>query len=114
MLLILLKLNPQMVLNLIIVSIVVFVLNIPFGYWRANVKKFSLQWVLSIHVPIPFIIALRIIESIGFAWYTYIFLVGAFFLGQQLGAHLQKVMKQNCNKATSCLIMDLVRCNKSK
>ncbi len=102
-----------MVLNLIIVSLLVFVLNIPFGYWRANVKKFSLQWALAIHIPIPFIIALRIYESIGFAWYTYIFLVGAFFLGQQFGAYLLKVIKQNCNNSTSCLIMDLVRCYKS-
>ncbi len=45
-----------MVEKLIIVSIIVFSINIPFGYWRANVKKFSLQWILAVHIPVPFII----------------------------------------------------------
>jgi len=97
-----------MILNLIIVGLATFILNIPFGYWRANVKKFSWQWILAVHMPVPFIIALRIIESVGFAWYTYIFLVVAFFLGQQYGAYLQKIKKLHGDKTSSCLIMDLV------
>ena len=36
---------------LFVVALVVFLLNIPFGYWRANVRKFSLQWGLAIHIP---------------------------------------------------------------
>jgi len=98
-----------MILKLIIVSIIVFVFNIPFGYWRANVKKFSLQWILAVHIPVPFIIALRILVSIGFAWYTYIFMVGAFFTGQSLGAYLLKIRKRNGKQNTSCLIMDILR-----
>jgi hypothetical protein len=67
-------------MNLILVTIFVFLLNLPFGYWRANVKKYSLQWVLAIHMPVPFIIAARIYSNIGFELYTYPILVGAFFL----------------------------------
>ncbi|PKL81983.1 MAG: hypothetical protein CVV24_12465 [Ignavibacteriae bacterium HGW-Ignavibacteriae-3] len=77
-------------MNLTIITFAVVLINIPFGYWRANVKKFSLQWFLSVHIPVPFIIFLRIIGHIGFAFYTYIFLVAAFFTGQQLGSYLRK------------------------
>jgi len=99
-----------MITQLIVVSLLVFLLNIPFGYWRANVRKFSWQWVLAVHIPVPFIIALRLLVSIGFAWHTYVFLVGAFFLGQRFGAYLLKWMKQHCKQTTSCLVMDVVRC----
>jgi hypothetical protein len=38
------------------VAAVVFLLNIPLVYWRAGVKKFSLQWVLAIHLPVPLVV----------------------------------------------------------
>ena len=77
-------------MRLTIVALIVLLFNIPFGYWRALVKKFSLQWFLAVHLPVPFIIILRIYSGIGFAFYTYIFLVGAFFGGQQTGAFYRK------------------------
>ncbi len=95
--------------KLLIISIIVFILNIPFGYWRANVKKFSFQWILSVHIPVPFIIALRIFSHIGFIWYTYVFLVAAFFLGQRVGAIILKKFKTKYNNISSCLIIDLFR-----
>lgn len=73
-----------------IVAVLVFLLNIPFGYWRAGVRKFSVQWFLSIHIPIPVIVFLRIKSNIGFAWYTYPIIVAAFFFGQRLGACYRK------------------------
>ena len=94
------------------VSLLVFFFNIPFGYWRVNVKKFSLQWALAVHIPVPFIIALRLTTSIGFAWYTYVFMVGAFFFGQRLGGKLHPFIKKKCKQGTSCLFMDLMRCSK--
>jgi len=72
-------------INLLWVSIAVLVINIPFGFWRQSVKKYSVKWFLAIHLPVPAIVLLRIYGEIGFAFYTYIFLVGAFFLGQKLG-----------------------------
>ena len=96
--------------TLIIVTILVFVLNIPFGYWRANVKRFSTQWFLTIHIPVPFIAALRLLSGIGFGWYTYVFLVGGFFLGQQFGNLLLKWIHAHCEHESSCLVMDLFRC----
>ncbi|MFK5855311.1 MAG: hypothetical protein QM503_04205 [Bacteroidota bacterium] len=98
-----------MITKLIIASVIIFIFNIPFGYWRANVRKFSLQWILAVHIPVPFIIALRILVSIGFAWYTYVFFVAAFFTGQSFGAYLLKIKKRHGKQTSSCLIMDIVR-----
>lgn len=99
--------------TLIIISILVFILNIPFGYWRANVKRFSTQWFLAIHIPVPFIVALRILSGVGFGWYTYVFLVGGFFLGQKFGSMLLKWVHSRCQQESSCLVMDLIRCTSS-
>ena len=98
-----------MVEALIWVTVFVFIFNIPFGYWRVNVKKFGWQWVLAVHIPVPFIIALRFMTPIGFAWYTYVFLVGAFFLGQRTGAVIHKRRNEHNKIVTSCLVMDIYR-----
>jgi len=77
------------------------------------VKKFSWQWVLAVHIPVPFIIALRFLTPIGFAWYTYVFLVGAFFMGQRVGAIIHNHRDKKNKIVTSCLVMDLYRTTKA-
>jgi len=100
-------------MNLIFVTLAVFVINIPFGYLRANVKKLSVQWFLSIHLPIPFVILLRIYGGIGFALYTYPIIVAAFFGGQYYGKIIfSKFQRDESLSLSSCLVMDLF--NKSK
>ncbi len=69
----------------LIVTGIIFFINVPFGYWRAQVRKFSFQWFASIHIPIPAIVLLRIYSGVGFAFYTYPLFIGAFFLGQFSG-----------------------------
>ena len=96
--------------TLILIACTVFLLNIPFGYWRANVRRFSTQWFLAIHIPVPIIVALRLFSGIGFGWQTYLFLVGGFFLGQQLGSRVLKWVHGHCHQESSCLVMDLYRC----
>lgn len=97
--------------KLMVISVVVLLVNIPFGYWRRNVPKLSLQWFLAIHIPVPFIILLRLTTHVGFAWYTYLFMVGGFFLGQQFGSLLLKPVHRHCRQDSSCLVMDLLRCS---
>jgi len=97
-------------MKLLLISLLVFAFNIPFGYWRSNVKAYSLQWFLAIHIPVPFIIALRLVSEIGFVWFTYVFLVTAFFLGQKTGSVVMKMIHRACQHASSCLVMDLMRC----
>lgn len=69
----------------IIVPLLVILINIPFGYWRAKVKKFSFQWFVAVHLPVPLIILLRIYSHMGFYWTTYPLMVGAYFAGQFSG-----------------------------
>ncbi|MFA9388831.1 MAG: hypothetical protein ACERKD_03440 [Prolixibacteraceae bacterium] len=75
----------EQVVKVVAVALIVFMINLPFGAWRSRVKKFSFQWFLYIHLPIPFIVLLRIYSDIGFAFYTYPILVAAFFFGQMFG-----------------------------
>jgi hypothetical protein len=91
-------------MTLLIVTISIFVFNIPFGYWRANVKKFSTQWFLSIHIPIPFIILSRIYTNLGFQWYTYFFTVSSFFVGQFSGKLIYKAIKERRAELVSSFI----------
>jgi len=76
----------QEYINLGVVTLLVFILNMPFGFWRGSVKKFSWQWFLAVHVPIPGVVFLRYHFHLGFQLYTYPFLVAAFFTGQWIGA----------------------------
>ena len=69
--------------------IFIFFLNIPFGYWRAHVKKFSFSWVLAIHVPVLIIIAGRIALHIPYNLIILPFNIGSFFLGQFFGGKLK-------------------------
>jgi len=103
-----------MVVNLTVISVIVFIMNIPFGYWRSNVTKFSVQWFLAVHIPIPFIVILRIYSNIGFGWYTYPVVVGSFFLGQRYGSYLRSRMIDRCGRVSSFIFADLRRCNSDK
>lgn len=93
---------------LIITGLIVFLMNIPFGYWRGNANKFSWQWFLSVHFPVPFIIFLRIYLDLGWHWTTYPILVGAYFGGQLVGGKLHKAWKRSMS-VSSCLFSDIVR-----
>ena len=93
---------------LIAVILAVFVLNLPFGYWRSSARKFSLPWVLAVHLPVPGVIALRLFSGLGYELYTYPLLIGAFFAGQYAGARLHAWMHEHSRiDATGCLVMDL-------
>ncbi len=96
-------------MSLLILALCVFVLNLPFGYWRANTTKFSLHWFLAVHLPVPLMIAGRIVAGLGWRLSTFPVLVGAFFLGQFMGArlHLRRKRRED-TAATSCLFRDLL------
>jgi len=97
-------------MNLFLASISVFIFNIPFGYWRQHVRKFSWAWILAIHIPVPFVVLFRFCFHLGFQFYTYPFLVAAFFLGQFLGSQIYRYRKHlSCRPLTGCLIMDVFR-----
>ena len=69
--------------------LVVFLLNLPFGYMRSRTVTFSLRWLLAVHIPVPFVILLRI--SSGYSWKVIPLLLLAFAAGQLLGGKLGKL-----------------------
>jgi hypothetical protein len=71
-----------------IVAATVFLLNLPFGCWRARVRKFSPQWIMAIHLPVPLVIACRIVSGLGWHFITFPVMIGAFFCGQFVGGKL--------------------------
>jgi hypothetical protein len=85
-------------MNLLIVAVIVVLLNLPFGFWRAGVKKFSWQWFVAIHLPVPIVIAIRIFSGLGFALVSYPVLIGAFFLGQFIGARIGRVWNRSATQ----------------
>lgn len=61
----------------------VILLNVPFGYWRAGTKKFSREWFLAIHLPVPFVFLVRVLSGYSLSYIPLFFT--AFFAGQYLG-----------------------------
>ena len=59
-------------------------INLPFGAYRATVRRLSWQWFLAIHLPIPFIFVMRV--SMGFSAWFIPFMLAAAVTGQLLGS----------------------------
>ena len=102
-------------MNLLTVAFLVFLLNIPFGYWRSNVPKFSIGWFLSVHLPVPFVIALRLLSGLGWHFITFPIMIGAFFGGQLAGSWFHRLRKERAGlQVSSCLVWDLVGPNQKR
>lgn len=71
----------------------ILVLNLPFGFWRAGTRKFSVPWFLAVHVPVPLAVGLRIVVGLGWRLATLPVFVGAFFAGQFLGGRLRRAAR---------------------
>jgi hypothetical protein len=73
-----------------------FVVNLPFGFMRAKTRKFSIQWFLYIHLPIPLIFVMR--TYAGFGYTVVPILIGSAVFGKVIGGRLRKT---SCVKAES-------------
>lgn len=73
-----------------ILAITTFIINVPFGFWREGVRKFSAKWFIAVHAAVPVVIALRILAGIEWQVATIAFLVFCYFLGQFTGARLRR------------------------
>lgn len=92
----------------VLILMVILLLNIPFGYWRANVKKFSVQWFLAIHLPVPYVAYLRQHTEFAGTGLTLLCFLVAYFTGQYLGSGLSKELRRY-GKVSSSLFHDLIR-----
>lgn len=73
--------------------ILALIISIPCGYIRQNYPKYSFMWFLLIHLPIPFIVLLRI--KAGLSWHIIPFTLGGSFAGQIIGGAVSRRRKQN-------------------
>jgi len=73
-----------------LVAAFTFLVNLPCGWWRAGVRKFSPAWFLAVHAPVPAILALRVVLGLPFRWITLPLFVACYFAGQFLGARLRQ------------------------
>ncbi len=69
-----------------IAIVLTFAINLPFGWWRGGVRKFSPAWFVAIHAPVPLVIALRFVLGLPFRWGALPFFVAAYFGGQFIGS----------------------------
>ena len=74
--------------TLFLVILLTFLLNVPFGWLREGVRKFSFSWFLYVHFPIPFIVAMRV--GLGIPWKFAPLLVLVAVLGQLAGAKMRR------------------------
>ncbi|NJD78509.1 MAG: hypothetical protein FIB08_15685 [Candidatus Methanoperedens sp.] len=75
-------------MSIIELMLVVFIINLPFGYWRFSAARFSRQWMMAVHIPVPFVFLLRIFS--GFGWKVIPLLMLSFAAGQFAGGRLRK------------------------
>lgn len=72
------------------VALGVAALNVPFGFWRAGTRRFTLPWFLAVHVPVPLAVALRLAIGLGWRLSTLPLFVAAFFAGQFVGGSVRR------------------------
>lgn len=75
--------------RLALVAAAVLILNVPFGFWRGGVRKFSLPWFVAVHAPVPLVYLVRLAAGVSWSLTILPVLVGAFFTGQFLGSRLR-------------------------
>jgi hypothetical protein len=66
-------------------------INLPFGAYRVTVRRLSWQWFAAIHVPIPFIIIMRL--TFGLGWWFVPFMLASALTGQVLGSTLYRIWR---------------------
>ncbi|MDA3894390.1 MAG: hypothetical protein PF517_22230 [Salinivirgaceae bacterium] len=69
------------------IAFIVFILNVPFGFWRGSLRKLSIAWFSAIHIPVILSIGLRYASGIETKALTIFLFVSVFFLGQMAGKY---------------------------
>jgi hypothetical protein len=60
--------------------------NLPLGAWRVRTRKFTAKWFVAVHLSIPLIFTLRILNGIS-PWFIPVFIFFA-ICGQLAGGRL--------------------------
>lgn len=100
-----------MIVFLLLTSILL--INVPFGYWRANSRRFSWQWIVSIHLPVVIAIGLRLLFHDMILILLPAF-VAVFMIGQFVGGKIKRRLAKQETPLSSFLLLDLVRIARAK
>ena len=73
-----------------VAGLILFI-NLPFGFWRAGVPRFSRSWFLAVHAPVPLAIGLRFLIGVGWRVGLLPLFVGVYFAGQFLGGQARRL-----------------------
>ncbi len=84
------KKMTEITCEFILVLVITFLINLPFGYWRGGVKKFSWQWFVAIHFPVVLLYFTRSWLGVERSWVTLPIMVVFFFLGQLVGKKIRQ------------------------
>jgi len=82
-----------MVELLVLLSAIVLI-NLPFGYWREGVRKFSAAWFVAVHAAVPMIVLLRMALDIEWRLVNLPFMVAAYLSGQTIGSRMRRRRRQ--------------------
>jgi len=74
-------------------SLLIFLVSLACGYWRASVRKGSGRWWFALFVPPAAIVALRNYSGLDFSLKTYAAAVVAYLLGQFVGGRLRNIIQ---------------------
>lgn len=95
-------------MRLALVLAAILAINVFFGYWRANTRRLSPQWLMAIHIPVPIAIGLRL-EFLGWSFALLPAFVAVFFVGQFIGDKIRRYWaKRQDLQLGSFLLKDLV------
>lgn len=76
--------------KILLLSVMVTILNLPFGFWRESARKFSFTWFIAVHAPVPIVVGLRLLSGLGWHLESFPLLVSAYLVGQYSGGVLRR------------------------
>ena len=74
----------------LLIAFATLLINIPFGYWRECVRKFSRQWFVAVHAAVPLVMIMRTMAGLEWRPLTVALFVACYFSGQFVGARMRK------------------------
>ncbi len=85
-------------MNDIQMALTVFALAFPFGFWRVQVPFKSKAWFWAIHIPVLFVVLLRLINrfyfGFPFGWTSLMMNFTAFFMAQWLAGIIYQFVRK--------------------
>lgn len=73
-------------LTFVFIAWITVLLNIPLGVWRSTLKKFSIPWIIAVHLSIPLIVIFRIHAGLHLGYIPAVILMA--IIGQRMGAKI--------------------------